>query len=159
MPITKDNTSYQYIKFNDGKEIFAMVREIDDKLELNLPMHIMCRPAITGGVTIHLGPFVPFTTVEKMIIDTSDVVVRTSITNQFISLYDEACTTWLDMRENDKLDIKTSKEDYRQQQKELASLVKENLSKIAREELWEDYPEDEEYYNFENLPGKDDIIH
>ena len=63
------------------------------------------------------------------------------------------------MRENDKLDIKTSKEDYRQQQKELASLVKENLSKIAREELWEDYPEDEEYYDFENLPGKDDIIH
>ena len=99
MPITKDNTSYQYLKFNDGKEIFAMVREIDNKLELNLPMNVMCKPALSGGVTIHLGPFVPFTTDDKMIIDTNDIVVRTSITNQFISLYDEACTTWLDMRE------------------------------------------------------------
>ena len=159
MSIINRNTKYQYLRLYDGKELFAMVKEVDNLLELHFPMNIMCKPAMSGGVTIHLGPFIPFTTDDTVIINPQDVVVRTSITEQFVGFYDEACTAWLDMRENDTIEIKTSKEDYRQQQKELASLVKENLSKVVREEIWESYPEDEEYYELENLPGKDDIIH
>ena len=111
MTITKTNTSYQYLRLNDGKELFAMVKEVDDQLELHFPMNILCKPAMTGGVTIHLGPFVPFTTDDSMIIDSSEVVVRTSITDQFIDLYDQSITTWLDMRDNDHIQIKTKKQD------------------------------------------------
>ena len=60
-------------------------------------MNIMCKPAMSGGVTIHLGPFIPFTTDDTVIINPQDVVVRTSITDQFVGFYDEACTAWLDM--------------------------------------------------------------
>lgn len=159
MPITKDNTSYQYLKFNDGKEIFAMVRELDNKLELTFPMNIMCKPAMTGGVTIHLGPFVPFTTDDTMMINSNDVVVRTSITKQFISLYDESISVWLDMRENDTIEIKTSKQDYEEQQKELASLVKNRLSKMTKNDFWDDYHEEEDLFDYEELPEPNETIH
>lgn len=159
MTITKDNTSYQYLRLNDGKEIFAMVKEIDNQLELHFPMNILCKPALTGGVTIHLGPFVPFTTDDSMIIESSEVVVRTSITDQFIDLYDQSITTWLDMRENDHIQIKTTKEDFAEQQKQFSDLVKDRIDRIRKEEMWEDYPDDEELFEFENLPTNEDIIH
>ena len=159
MTITKDNTSYQYLRLNDGKEIFAMVKEIDNQLELHFPMNILCKPALTGGVTIHLGPFVPFTTDDSMIIESSEVVVRTSITDQFIDLYDQSITTWLDMRENDHIQIKTTKEDFAEQQKQFSDLVKDRIDRIRKEEMWEDYPDDEELFEFEHLPTNEDIIH
>ena len=76
--ITTHNTKYQYIRFYDGREIFAMVREIDNKLELHFPMSILCKPAVTGGITIHLGPDVPFTNDDKVLVDREDIVVASN---------------------------------------------------------------------------------
>ena len=158
MTITKDNTSYQYLRLNDGKEIFAMVEEIDHHLELHFPMNIVCKPAMTGGVTIHLGPFVPFTADDSMIIDSSEVMIRTSITDQFIHLYDESITAWLDMRDNNKLTVKTNKEDIEQERTEFLSLVSDRISRIKKEEMWDDYEEDD-YFEMDQLPSDKDIIH
>tara|TARA_B100000524_G_C23501631_1_gene317191 strand:- start:298 stop:648 length:351 start_codon:yes stop_codon:yes gene_type:complete len=116
----------------------------------------MCKPAMSGGVTIHLGPFIPFTTDDTVIINPQDVVVRTSITDQFVGFYDEACTAWLDMRENDTIEIKSTKQDFQQQQKQLASLIKERLSKT---DLWDEYPEEEDLFDYENLPEPNETIH
>ena len=160
MPFTKNNTKYQYIRLNNGHEIFAMVREIDDQLEIHLPMNIMCKPAMSGGVTIHLGPFVPFTTDDKMVINNSDVIVRTSMTDQFIEFYDEACTTWLDMRENDTIEIKSVKEDMQQQRKQITKMIEERLGSLTKEEMGEDYyEEEEEFLEQELLPGPKETIH
>jgi hypothetical protein len=158
MTITKTNTSYQYLRLNDGKEIFAMVKEVDNQLELHFPMNIVCKAAVTGGVTIHLGPFVPFTTDDSMIIDSSEVVVRTSITDQFITLYDQSITSWLDMRDNDQIEIKTRKQDLEEQHKQFASLIKDKIDRIRKEEMWEDY-DDEDFFELEHLPTDEDIIH
>ncbi len=156
MSIINRNTKYQYLRLYDGKELFAMVKEVDNLLELHFPMNIMCKPAMSGGVTIHLGPFIPFTTDDTVIINPQDVVVRTSITEQFVGFYDEACTAWLDMRENDTIEIKSTKQDFQEQQKQLASLVRERLSKT---DLWDEYSEEEELFDYENLPEPNETIH
>ena len=156
MSIINRNTKYQYLRLYDGKELFAMVKEVDSLLELHFPMNIMCKPAMSGGVTIHLGPFIPFTTDDTVIINPQDVVVRTSITEQFVGFYDEACTAWLDMRENDTIEIKSTKQDFQEQQKQLASLVRERLSKT---DLWDEYSEEEELFDYENLPEPNETIH
>ena len=115
---------------------------------------------MTGGVTIHLGPFVPFTTDDKMVINNSDVIVRTSMTDQFIEFYDEACTTWLDMRENDTIEIKSVKEDMQQQRKQITKMIEERLGSLTKEEMWEDYyEEEEEFLEQELLPGPKETIH
>ena len=160
MTITKDNTSYQYIRLNDGKELFAMVRDINDRtLELHFPMNILCKPALTGGITIHLGPFVPFTSDDRVMIDSRDVLIRTSITNQFIDLYDQSITSWLDMRDTNSIKIKTKQEDFEEQQKQFSELVKHKLDVIRKEEMWDDYNDDDFFEELDNLPTDKDIIH
>ena len=49
MPYIDDSTKYQFVKFKDGKEIFAMVREVftNDQLELHFPMNIQLQPAMS----------------------------------------------------------------------------------------------------------------
>ncbi len=131
MPTIDHDTKYQYLRLYDGKEIFAMVKDMGNELELHFPMNIMCKPAMSGGVTIHLGPFIPFTTDDTVTIDINDVVVRTSITDQFIGFYDEACTAWLDMRENDTIEIKSTKQDFQEQQKQLTSLIEERMKRMS----------------------------
>jgi len=159
MTITKDNTSYQYLRFSDGKEIFAMVKEQDNQLELIFPMNVACKPALSGGVTIHLGPFIPFTTDDSIVINSADIVVRSSISDQFIDLYDESITAWLDVRDNEIIEIKSPSEDIDKQKQQMAELVRNRLSIIEREGMWEDELEDEELFEFKNLPSSKDIIH
>jgi len=156
MSIINRDTKYQYLRLYDGKEIFAMVKEVDNYLELHFPMNIMCKPAMSGGVTIHLGPFIPFTTDDTVIIDPQDVVVRTSITDQFVGFYDEACTAWLDMRENDTIEIKSTKQDFQEQQKQIAGIIKD---KLKRSELWDEYYEEEDLFELDELPGPNETIH
>ena len=78
MPISKNDTEYQFIRFKDGKEVFAMVRDVDDIVELHFPMNVNLAPATTGGVLVHLGPYNPFTNDNCIIIDNEDILYRTS---------------------------------------------------------------------------------
>ena len=90
------------------------------------------------------------------------MIVRTSITDQFIHLYDESIAAWSEMRDNGSIEIKSTKQDFEAQQVQLASLVKNRLSKVLhRDEMWEDYRDDEEddFYEYQSLPDTEDIIH
>ena len=142
--INENNTKYQYIRFNDGKEIFAMVSEVDNKLMLHLPMSIHTKCNLQGnGVVMHLGPMIPFTLDNTIEIDTKDITTRTSITDQYISFYDQACTTWLDMRDNNKIES-------------LKELIERRLARDF-ESVFDDLdPWDDEELE---LPREDDIIH
>tara|TARA_R110001592_G_scaffold88047_1_gene259485 strand:- start:479 stop:949 length:471 start_codon:yes stop_codon:yes gene_type:complete len=155
--INENNTKYQYIRFNDGKEIFAMVSEVDNKLMLHLPMSIHTKSNLQGnGVVMHLGPMIPFTLDNTIEIDTKDITTRTSITDQYISFYDQACTTWLDMRDNNKIEIKTQDEVNRDQKESLKELIEKRLARDF-ESVFDDLdPWDDEELE---LPREDDIIH
>ena len=168
MPYIDDNTKYQFVKFKDGKEVFAMVTDTQDKLELHFPMNIQLAPALTGGVILHLGPYIPFTKEDSITVDTNAVLFRTSISKKFISFYDEACSAWLNIREDDrKFDVKSGKQAFEEQKKFMEGMIKRRFEEgdiDFRDEIdgMLDEIEDEQQKRLltnESGPGKDDTIH
>jgi hypothetical protein len=168
MPYIDDSTEYQFVKFKDGKEVFAMVREVftNDQLELHFPMNIQLHPAMTGGVLVHLGPYIPFTKDDSITVDSNSVLFRTSISTKFISFYDEACSAWLDIRDNDKIDIKSSKQVWEEQKEVMEGLVKKRFERgdidfhDELDQMLDEFEEQEQQLsNDERGPGKDDTIH
>jgi len=167
MPYIDEQTKYQFVKFKDGKEIFAMVREVftNDKLELHFPMNIQLQPAMTGGVLLHLGPYIPFTKEDSITVDTNAVLFRTSISKKFISFYDEACSNWLSIREDDsKFDIKSGKQAMEEQREFMEGMIKRRFEQGEMEfhnemdELMDEY-DDEREIQLIHEPGEDDTIH
>ena len=168
MPYIDEQTKYQFVKFKDGKEIFAMVREVftDEKLELHFPMNIQLQPAMTGGVLLHLGPYIPFTKEDSIIVDTNAVLFRTSISKKFINFYDEACSAWLNIREDDsKFDIKSGRQAFEEQKKFMEGMIKRRFEDDEMhfhdelDELMNEYDEEQTQLTNESGPGKDDTIH
>ena len=124
MPTIDEKTEYQIIRFHDGKELFAMVRENANNLELHFPMNVNLGPSPTGGVLIHLGPAVPFTTEDSITVSTGDIVYRANIDKQFIEFYDDAVTTWLNMRENNDVEFKSTRQVYEEHKKILGKMLR-----------------------------------
>jgi hypothetical protein len=167
MPYIDEQTKYQFVKFKDGKEIFAMVREVftNDQLELHFPMNIQLQPAMTGGVLLHLGPYIPFTKEDSITVDTNAVLFRTSISKKFISFYDEACSAWLNIREDEsKFDIKSGKQAMEEQREFMEGMIKRRFEQGEMEfhnemdELMDEY-DDEREIQLIHEPGEDDTIH
>ena len=166
MPYIDEQTKYEFVKFKDGKEVFAMVRENNGDLELHFPMNINLAPAMTGGVLVHLGPYIPFTKENSILIDKTSVLFRTSISEKFISFYDEACTAWLNIRDNDRIDIKSSKQVFEESKHMMDSLMRKKFAEQDmdfRDELDQALDECEEERYLPNPdddgPGPDDTIH
>ena len=168
MPYIDENTEYQFVKFKDGKEVFAMVREDDDNLELHFPMNIQLQAAMTGGVILHLGPYIPFTEEDSITVDTNAVLFRTSISKKFISFYDEACSAWLNIREDDqKFDVKSGRQAFEEQKQFMEGMIKRRFEEgdiDFRDEIDDmlDEIDDEQQKRLltnESGPGKDDTIH
>ena len=170
MPFIDESTKYEFVKFKDGKEVFAMVREIftSGKLELHFPMNIQLAPASSGGVLVHLGPYIPFTSENSITVDTNSVLFRTSISKQFISYYDEACTAWLNIRDNDKMDIKSGRQDF---EEHMEGLLKRKFAEgdidfraeldhmMEQIEQQEHEEQDSLSDNQNHAPGPNDTIH
>ena len=168
MPYIDDSTEYQFVKFKDGKEVFAMVREVftNQQLELHFPMNIQLQPAMTGGVLVHLGPYIPFTKEDSITVDSNSVLFRTSISSKFINFYDEACSAWLNIRDNDKIDIKSSRQVWEEQKEVMEGLDKKRFAKgdlNFHDEIDHllDEIEEEQQSMLGNTdgPNKDDTIH
>ena len=162
--ITENSTQYQFIRFKDGKEVFAMVREVDDVVELHFPMNVQLQPAQTGGVLVHLGPHIPFTKDDYITVANNSILYRTSISDQFIDFYDEACTAWLDIRDNEKIEIKSSKQVFKEQQETIQDLVKKRFDQVDFRDELDQMIEDFEEEKFrisqnEEGPDPDDTIH
>ena len=168
MPYIDDQTKYQFVKFKDGKEIFAMVREVftNDKLELHFPMNIQLQPAMTGGVLLHLGPYIPFTKEDSITVDSNAVLFRTSISKKFISFYDEACSAWLNIREDEKrFDIKSGRQAMEEQREFMEGMIKRRFEegdmdfRDEMDQMLDEYDEEQKQLTHESGPGKDDTIH
>ena len=143
-----------------------MVRDAEDKLELHFPMNIQLQPAMTGGVVLHLGPYIPFTKEDSITVDSKSVLFRTSISKRFISFYDEACSAWLDIREDErKFDIKSGKQAFEEHKKFMEGMIKRRFEDDEMhfhdelDELMNEYDEEQTQLTNESGPGKDDTIH
>ena len=166
MPYIDDQTKYEFVKFKDGKEVFAMVRENNGDLELHFPMNINLQPAMTGGVLVHLGPYIPFTKEDSILINKTSVLFRTSISKKFIDFYDEACTAWLNIRDNNRIELKSGQQVFEEQREVMEGLIKKRFEEgdlDFRDELDQimDEFEDEEQKMLPNSDGpkSDDTIH
>ena len=167
MPYIDENTEYQFVKFKDGKEVFAMVRDTEDKVELHFPMNIQLGPAMTGGVVVHLGPYIPFTSENSIIVEASSIMFRTSISKKFIGFYDDACTAWLNIRDNNGIELKSGKQVFEEQKHMMDDLMRKRFADQDmdfRDELDQalDEFEEEKYVVTgpeDDGPGPDDTVH
>ena len=166
MPYIDDKTKYEFVKFKDGKEVFAMVRDTQDKLELHFPMNIQLQPAPTGGVLLHLGPYIPFTKEDSITVDSNSVLFRTSISPKFISYYDEACSAWLNIREDEeKFDVKSGRQVFEEQKQVMEGLIKRRFEdgdmdfRDEMDQMLNEIEDDRMMLTNESGPGKDDTIH
>ena len=166
MPYIDENTEYQFVKFKDGKEVFAMVRDTDNNVELHFPMNIQLGPAMTGGVVVHLGPYIPFTSENSITVEASSIMFRTSISKKFIGFYDEACTAWLNIRDNNRIELKSGKQVFEEQKHMMDDIMRKRFADQDmdfRDELDQalDEFEEERYLPGpeDDGPGPDDIIH
>ena len=118
----------------------------------------MCKASGLGtGIVMHLGPMIPFTMDDTVTVELKDITVRTSISDQYISFYDEACTTWLDVRENDKIDVRTPVQEFKEKKESIKQLIAERLERDFTN-MFEEYDEYEDDY--ENLlPDPNETIH
>ena len=155
-----ENTKYQYIRFKDGKDCFAMVSDEGETLTLIQPMNVLCKQSTGGiGVTLHLGPMIPFTNDNSVTINLSDVSYRTSITDEYIGFYDEACTAWLNQQENGGITIKTQREEYEENSKTIKELIDMRLNREEFNYNSDMEFEEEEYLENMHLLSEKDIIH
>ena len=77
-----------------------------------------------------MGPYIPFTKEDSITVDTNAVLFRTSISKKFISFYDEACSAWLNIREDEsKFDIKSGRQAMKEQQELNELIIKANKNK------------------------------
>ena len=166
MPYIDEQTKYEFVKFKDGKEVFAMVRDTQDKLELHFPMNIQLQPAPTGGVLLHLGPYIPFTKEDSITVDSNSVLFRTSISPKFISYYDEACTAWLNIREDEeKFDVKSGRQVFEEQKQVMEGLIKRKFEdgdmdfRDEMDQMLNEIEDDRRMLTNESGPGKNDTIH
>ena len=166
MPYIDKNTQYQFVKFKDGKEVFAMVREDDDNLELHFPMNIQLQAAMTGGVILHLGPYIPFTKEDSIIVDSNAVLFRTSISKKFISFYDEACSAWLNIREDDKkFDVKSGRQAFEEHKQFMEGMIKRKFEdgdinfRDEMDQMLDEIEDEQKMIMHDSGPGKDDTIH
>ena len=165
MPYIDENTEYQFVKFKDGKEVFAMVRDTDNQVELHFPMNIQLAPAMTGGVVVHLGPYIPFTSEDSITVDASSIMFRTSISKKFIGFYDEACTAWLNIRDNNRIELKSGKQVFEEQKQVMEGLIKKRFEegdldfRDEIDDMLDNIEEEQKLLTNESGPGKDDTIH
>jgi len=156
--IDQNNTKYEYIRFKDGKEVFAMVEKFSDsEIKLTLPMNILCKQSTENpGIVMHLGPMIPFTLENTITVNTDDITIRTSISEHYIKFYDDACTTWLDVRDNDKITIKTTEQEINTKKESIKELIQHRLQRDF-DNMFDEYEEYDD--EFKDYPTSEDIIH
>ena len=76
MPIIDENTKYKFLILVNGKEMFAMVKEMPmhNQFELHFPMNVSLSAAATGGVLVNLGPTNPFSKEDHITIDKDSIL-------------------------------------------------------------------------------------
>ena len=125
MPIIDENTKYKFLKLVNGKEMFAMVKEMPmHQFELHFPMNVSLTAAATGGVLVNLGPTNPFSKEDHITIDKDSILFMNELDDKFVNLYDEACTSWLSIKDDEKVEIKGAQQVYKEEREMLEKMLK-----------------------------------
>jgi len=147
---------YEVIKLKTGSEICGMIKDMDEWIEITLPM--ICQLTKLGAMET-LATFIPYAPLSRdavLTIARQDVMHRSNLNEQFIPFYDEASSRWLTMVENEAIPL-TNKMPPREV---LSRTIGDMLENMTDEELDElDRLQEEDFENDLSSPRDKTLIH
>jgi hypothetical protein len=96
---------YEIIRLKNGDEIVGMVNEVEDTLEITLPMTCHLSKVSSTKTLATFIPYSPLTSDSMLFIDMDNVLHVSEMNAQFIPFYDEASARWLTMVEEGNIPL------------------------------------------------------
>lgn len=157
---------YEVVRLNNGDEFVGMVNEVEDTLEITLPMTCHLSRVTKTETLATFIPYAPLSSDSIVYIDTKNILHRSDMNSQFIPFYDEASAKWLTMVEegNIPLSNKTIVIDPKEYlAKTLDSILKgsDNSYEVTDDDmrLFEEAVRDEEFMDSFDTPTDPKKIH
>lgn len=157
---------YEVVRLNNGDEFVGMVNEVEDTLEITLPMTCHLSRVTKTETLATFIPYAPLSSDSIVYIDTKNILHRSEMNGQFIPFYDEASAKWLTMVEegNIPLSNKTIVIDPKEYlAKTLDSILKgsDNSYEVTDDDirLFEEAVRDEEFIDSFDTPTDPKKIH
>jgi hypothetical protein len=161
---------YEVVRLNNGDEFVGMVKDVEDTLEITLPMICHLSKVSQRETLATFIPYSPLSSDSILYLDMKNVLHRSEMNAQFIPFYDEASVKWLTMVEegNIPLSNKTVTIDTKDYlKKTLDSILKDSqqgsepLYEVTAEDirLFEEAVREDEFMNSFILPEDPKKIH
>ena len=163
---------YEVVRLNNGDEFVGMVKDVEDTLEITLPMICHLTKVSQRETLATFIPYSPLSSDSILYLDMKNVLHRSEMNAQFIPFYDEASVKWLTMVEegNIPLSNKTVTIDNKEYLKRTLTLdsmlegarqVSENVYEVTAEDirLFEEAIREDEFMNSFILPEDPKKIH
>lgn len=135
-PMDLTPKKYEVIKTRTGAEIMGMTRDTGKGLEVTLPMicHLTVLPN-TQTTKCVFYPYIPLSSDETVLFPYDHIAHRSSVNEQFISLYDDASANWFKMIENKTIPLADTKSE-----KDFEQRVRDTIQNIlaTEDQLYED---------------------
>jgi hypothetical protein len=161
---------YEVVRLNNGDELVGMVKDVEDTLEITLPMICHLTKVSQRETLATFIPYSPLSSDSILYLDMKNVLHRSEMNAQFIPFYDEASVKWLTMVEegNIPLSNKTVTIDTKDYlKKTLDSILKDSqqgsepLYEVTAEDirLFEEAVREDEFMNSFTSPKDPKKIH
>lgn len=161
---------YEVVRLNNGDEFVGMVKDVEDTLEITLPMICHLTKVSQRETLATFIPYSPLSSDSILYLDMKNVLHRSEMNAQFIPFYDEASVKWLTMVEegNIPLSNKTVTIDNKEYlKKTLDSILKDSqqgsepLYEVTAEDirLFEEAVREDEFMNSFTSPKDPKKIH
>ena len=96
---------YEIIRLKNGDEIVGMVNEVEDTLEITLPMTCHLSKVSNTETLATFIPYSPLSSDSMLFINIDNVLHVSEMNAQFIPFYDEASARWLTMVEEGNIPL------------------------------------------------------
>ena len=96
---------YEVVRLNNGDEFVGMVKDVEDTLEITLPMICHLTKVSQRETLATFIPYSPLSSDSILYLDMKNVLHRSEMNAQFIPFYDEASVKWLTMIEEGNIPL------------------------------------------------------
>ena len=96
---------YEVVRLNNGDELVGMVKDVEDTLEITLPMTCHLSKVSQTETLATFIPYSPLSSDSILYLDMKNVLHRSEMNAQLIPFYDEASVKWLTMVEEGNIPL------------------------------------------------------
>lgn len=133
---------YEVVKLRTGSEICGMIKDMDEWIEITLPMICQLTKVNALETLATFIPYAPLSMDATITIARDDIMHRSNLNVQFIPFYDEASSRWLTMVETETIPL-TNRVPIMESVSQTVNYILENmtdeeLNDFEREELMND---------------------